>query len=114
MIPDEIVETIPDLLRTAIAAADTFRDELIARYGTEGYGAFKDVKAKIDRADVAVAVWPDNAAVYRVGYCILKGGNIIREYLATGVPVTVRLAGFPCKEAAQAAALFQDVGEREQ
>jgi hypothetical protein len=86
MIPDEIVEKMPDLLRTAIAVADTFRDELIAQYGTEGHGALKLVKARIDRADVAVAVWPDNAAVYKVGYCVLKGARIIREYLATGVP----------------------------
>jgi hypothetical protein len=112
MIPDEIIETMPDLLRTAIEIADTFRDELIAEYGTEGHGAFTAVKARIEKADVAVAVWPDNAAVYKVGYCVLKGGNIIREYLATGDAVTVRLAGIPCKEVAQAAALFQEVGER--
>jgi hypothetical protein len=78
----------------------------------EGGGDFKYIQAKINEADIAMAVWQDKSEPGGVCFLVLKGKRLLRACASSGdTTITAKLAGIPCTDREQAYAIQQVAGE---
>jgi hypothetical protein len=62
--------------------------------------------------DIVVAVWQDIAEPNGVGLLVVRGANMIREIVASGVTATgVKVSAVPCCDYAEAVTLWQVLGD---
>lgn len=61
--------------------------------------------------DIAFGVWQDRREPDGVGMLVLKGHQTLREVIADGESRAVTLTAIPCRDATEAAALREVIGE---
>ena len=75
-------------------------------------GDFKYIQAKINEADIAMAVWQDKSEPGGVCFLVLKGKRLLSACASGDTTITAKLAGIPCTDREQAHAVLQFAGER--